>query len=386
MVVVGSILAVAILAVPLATAMLPAGPGPAPCVPFGTLSAQSSPVTFNESGLPAGALWTVRLLHNGTNYTWFLQNSTTATLSVDVPQGGYNYTVENVTASATLYRAEPGTGCITVGASGLTVPVSFVAQPLVNLTFEESGLPVGFGWGVSLQGPSYREAIGASGAAITFQVPEETYDFLVQNVSNSVSSFAASPSTGQVVVNATPQTVRVVYTPVPTYPVTFSETGLPGGVDWGAGIQYSTGAGYGFGQQAPEFTYDLPNGSYPFIVQNASNGSVLYAPTPAQGTIVVAGSAVTVPIVYALVVTYNASFVETGLPNGTLWNVVVSSPALGNQSYTGGLVGDTVSFDLLPAGRYTFSVLAPTGYTAGPATGDFDLEGTDATIGISFSS
>ncbi|MGP8078768.1 MAG: hypothetical protein ACLQC7_02870 [Thermoplasmata archaeon] len=97
-------------------------------------------VTFEESGLPSHSFWWVNLdsgygwAHTGvsalwggsgngaTGWTWNL-----TTLEFRLPNGTYNFTVDNVTANGTVYVPTPSSGTVTVSGANVTVSVSFAA-------------------------------------------------------------------------------------------------------------------------------------------------------------------------------------------------------------------------------------------------------------------
>lgn len=80
----------------------------------GRASAAGTSVTFTETGLPAGTPWSVDL--GGT-----VQSSTTASISFTEAPGAYSYHIERRAA----YAATPDHGTLVVGASAVSVAVTF---------------------------------------------------------------------------------------------------------------------------------------------------------------------------------------------------------------------------------------------------------------------
>jgi hypothetical protein len=72
-------------------------------------------VTFIESGLPTGTIWTVIL-----NVLTYSSNTSTITLSE--PNGIYTYTIPGVNNE---YTPIPSSGNITVNGTPITVDISF---------------------------------------------------------------------------------------------------------------------------------------------------------------------------------------------------------------------------------------------------------------------
>jgi hypothetical protein len=164
-----------------------------------------------------------------------------------------------------------------------------------------------------------------------------------------------------------------------TYPVTFSETGLPTGSTWGVAFgnqstQYSSGSSL-------EVT-SVPNGTYPYTVFPPTG----YTADPTNSNVTVDGAAVSVTVPFNETgPTFAVSFPETGLPNGTAWNVTIAGSLYPTNS-------DTVTASL-PNGSYPFSVGAvpttlsggtPSTYVPSPANGSFTVQGRALTIDIAF--
>jgi hypothetical protein len=201
------------------------------------------------------------------------------------------------------------------------------------------------------------------------------------------------------------------------YSVTFSETGLPAGVNWsvsvwrswGDGDGYapalaSPGWGWGLSNSSANATigFSLLNGSYVFSIANVSAGSGVFVPTPASGQFSVNGSAVSVPVSFARAALYLLSFVETGLPSGTFWSVFLSGsfgygggpeptpelvqPACG-QTLQNGSNQSTVSF-FLQNGSYDFFIpnasSAGALYVSTPSIGNVTVNGSGASVSVAF--
>ncbi|MCL4314138.1 MAG: protease pro-enzyme activation domain-containing protein [Candidatus Thermoplasmatota archaeon] len=151
-----------------------------------------------------------------------------------------------------------------------------------------------------------------------------------------------------------------------TYPVTFTESGLPSGTTWSVTLGGSTQSGTG------SISFSETNGTYSYTVSTSDKS---YAPSSYSGTVTVAGSSVTTPITFSEV-TYPVTFTESGLPSGTTWSVTLGGST---QSGTG-----SISFSE-PNGSYSYTVGSVSGYTSSPSSGTVTVSGSSTSVSITFS-
>ena len=167
-------------------------------------------------------------------------------------------------------------------------------------------------------------------------------------------------------------TISIITTgPAPsTYPVSFSETGLPTGTSWSVTLNGAMKSGTG------SIVFTEPNGSYSFSVGVVSG----YIASLTSGTFTVSGAAVSKGITFTALPPgqYSVVFSETGLPTGTNWSVMV-----GSTTHTS--TGSTISFAEVN-GTYPYTIGAVAGYTANPASGSVKVIGTAASQSITFTS
>ncbi|MEM0134167.1 MAG: YncE family protein [Thermoplasmatales archaeon] len=106
---------------------------------------QTYAVTFSETGLPSGMKWNVNILNIG-NYS-----STSSTLTVNLPEGTYSYSVYSEG-----YDSTPSTGNFILPSSE-TISILFILIPIVqyNVTFHETGLYSRFPWYVDIEDTNY---------------------------------------------------------------------------------------------------------------------------------------------------------------------------------------------------------------------------------------
>ncbi|HTT46023.1 MAG TPA: thermopsin family protease [Thermoplasmata archaeon] len=138
--------------------------------------------------------------------------------------------------------------------------------------------------------------------------------------------------------------------PQETFSVSFTETGLPSGTTWSVTFDGMTLTG---GTTSLNFT--VPMGTYSYQVGDVAG----YTVSPSSGTVTVAGTTYNVPIGYSADV-YAVTLSEGGLSAGTSWGATVNGQS---QSTT----GTSLTF-YLPAGSYSYSFSAVSGYNL-PSTG-----------------
>jgi hypothetical protein len=149
--------------------------------PAGTDLPTVYPVTFTETGLPPGSAWSVTL--NGST-----QSSNGSTIQFLEPVGNYSFRLGAVPG----YTPRSYSGGIEV----INAPVTFTDEfaPTVpahtEVTFDETGLPTGTPWSITLNGTD----LASTGTSVRFSEPNGTYPYLV----GSVSGYTPSPSSGRV--------------------------------------------------------------------------------------------------------------------------------------------------------------------------------------------
>jgi hypothetical protein len=144
-----------------------------------------------------------------------------------------------------------------------------------NLTFEETGLPMGTVWTITVNGMSKSSNL----SQITFIETNGTYNYEV----GLVNGFTVSQLAGQLPISGRSVTVHILYSEL--YAVTFSEFGLPVGTKWSIafnGSQKSTVAGSGSIHLAET------NGTYPYTINLPEN----YTTFPTTGNVVINGTPV----------------------------------------------------------------------------------------------
>jgi hypothetical protein len=159
-----------------------------------TKVATTYPVTFTESGLPAGTSWSV--IYGGVQ-----ASSTTTTIGFSVVSGTYPFTVD-----VAGYIANPSSGTVTVNGAAASQTIAFTAgaSGTFTATFTQSGLASGTGWSVTFNGVLNSSTTSTLG----FSVASGTYTYTVGVVSN----FTATPSSGSLTVNGAAASQGITFT------------------------------------------------------------------------------------------------------------------------------------------------------------------------------
>ena len=171
-------------------------------------------------------------------------------------------------------------------------------------------------------------------------------------------------------VNAT-ISLTVTTVSVPTYSVTFTESGLPSGTSWSVTL-----AGSPQTSTNSAITFTEANGTYAYTVGSVSG----YTASPSSGSETVAGAAVSITITFTAVsvTTYTVTFSESGLPSGTSWSVTLEgSPQTSTTR--------TIAFSEAN-GTYAYTVGSVSGYTASPSSGSVTVTGAAVSVTITFTS
>ena len=344
-------------------------PGYAPTVSSGTVTVSGAAVsvavtfalaysvTFSENGISGPTEWGVSLA--GIEQTAYPAESITFTLT----NGSYSFT-----AFAEGYTASPASGTVTVSGAPADEMISFTPTPGYTVSFTETGLASGTYWTVVLNGSS---GYAITGEPINFTEPNGQYAFTA-----SATNYRASPASGTVTVNGASVTVPIRFTPITTYPVTFSESGLPSpGASWDVEMllngAFSSQGIYFNSSSTSTIVLDVPNGNYTWVVTYESSG---YVPMPVAGGLTILGAGAHQSITFShapsdhLVLFEELSYEVTGSfgnPNGTTWSVTLGGAT---ESTTGMILGFAE-----PNGTYSYTISAPSGYVAVPAAGSLTI-------------
>jgi len=250
-------------------------------------------VTFNEAGLPAATSWSVTLA--GTT-----EHSATSSIVFSEVNGSYAYSVGSVPG----FIASPTGGTALVAGFPLVFDVTFTPFTY-PVTFHEVGLPSGTQWSVT-----FNVTLASSTTSnVTFSAPNGTYPFAV----TQVTGFTVGPGSGDVTVDgsAAVQAVSFVRVGVPTYSVTFSETGLATNTSWEVDLNGSPSSS----SNTSVTFYNMPNGTYPYKVVAV----IGYSESPTTGNVTVKGASQTVPLTF----TSTTSPSSTPSSSSSIWLYII---------------------------------------------------------------
>ncbi len=312
-------------------------------------------ITFKENGLPSGELWYVNV--TSPSGVTSENGGIVSSLYFPVTNGTYNFTIGNVSG----YKASPSSGELVVKGSNITENIFFTPTTfqMFSITFSESGLLSGTLWSVTINGTEEY----SKNSTITFREPNGTYPFTV----SPVSGYSVSPSSGSINVKGAAVSENISFQ-VLSYPVTFSESGLPQGAEWSVTLGNTTKSSFN-----SSISFDEPDGSYYFTISIFPG----YSASPHSGNVTVNGQSLSIAIKFTQIL-FNIEFEESGLPDGTMWYVNLSS----GQSYSS--LNDTIIFSE-PNGSYTYNIAtANRDYSPEHHSGSFAVNGNAVSQSITF--
>ena len=212
-------------------------------------------VTFTETGLPSGT-WYANVTNSTTGYV-FLGSSTASSISFNLTNGSYTYTVQT---SNKIYEPSSSYGTATVNGQNVLESVTF-SSVKYSVTFTETGLPSGTWYANvtnSTTGYVFHESSTASAISLTLTNGSYTYTIVTTNKIYHANG-------GSFTVNASSnKAISVTFTSV-KYSVTFTETGLPSGTAWYVNL---TGMASSGPITASTYTVSLTNGSYTYTASS----------------------------------------------------------------------------------------------------------------------
>ena len=280
----------------------------APNLTAGSFTVNGSPLTINvnfielmynftiqESGLPANTEW--NLTFEGATY-----QLTNSSYTFSIPNGTYSF-------FATSHDYKDVSGTITVNGSSSVYTINMEFQ-LYEVTFTETGLPLGISWYVNItesNGTTYLSG-PITGSTYTFSLTNGSYLFTIASANKIYSPSIISSS---LTVNGNHYTESITFSLV-KYTVTFTESGLLFGTGWYVNLTNGIDSGPITGSS---YSFSLVNGSYSYTVQTVNK---IYSPTSSSGSFTVNGTPLSKPIAFSTV-TYVLTFKETGLPLGAVW-------------------------------------------------------------------
>jgi hypothetical protein len=170
------------------------------------------PVTVSETGLPNGTLWALSVAGGP------ILSSKNASFVWEAKNGSYNY---SVSASVAGFAPVQRSGELTITGAPAVLAVRFV-QVNYSVTFEESGLPNGTSWSLTV---STVGVVAGSGPEISVDLPNGSYSYEVA----VPSGYVATPASGPISVSGVDQQVAITFHPTSTGTGTNTPLGIPAG-------------------------------------------------------------------------------------------------------------------------------------------------------------
>ncbi|MGC2035022.1 MAG: thermopsin family protease [Thermoplasmata archaeon] len=306
-------------------------------------------VTFKETGLPGGTMWSVTV-------DSVTHSSSTATITgFQEINGTYSYTATVAGNGSTM-------GSFVVSGAPVTVHVAYY-----KITFTESGLPTGTTWQVTTNSVTQ----SSTGTKILFYEANGTYSYTIGTISGY-----HTVDHGTYIVSGTSPTIHSTFAPT-TYTVKFIETGFTSGwntnwcVTYNSTMKCTTASSILFTgiRNGSAYTYSVGH-VMNYSLSGSYTGSGSISGGGGQGEIIVSTT------LHWNLVKYTVTFTESGLPSHTSWQVTMD----GKTTLS---TGTHLSFSV-SNGTYAFSVIS-SGYssTSNP-TSPLTVSGAAVPVAVTF--
>ncbi|MGC8657144.1 MAG: thermopsin family protease [Thermoplasmata archaeon] len=329
---------------------------------------QGIPIFFNETGLPKGTEWSVKLGNT-------TKESTTNWMVIHVKSTGgkMNYTIYPVSNFFFISYSVSGIseGYLNLTNHTQTVFVKFVPYHAYNAVFNEKGLPQNVLWGAEIIMPmpyfsTYESFTINSGYNEIVSLPNGTYQY----IATYVNGYTPVPSKGYFTINGGNTSIQINYVSnvtVSKYTVSFNESGLPANTTWGVTIGNITNY-----TDSNSLAFTLNNGSYSYKIYGPSS----YNAIPSYGIINVSSN-ITMQIKFVPIVRkYTISFIENGLPAGMVWSIKFNGSLYSNNA-------TSISF-IMPNGTYSYQIMQVKGYSSNVTYGNITVYGKNTSVYINW--
>jgi hypothetical protein len=313
-------------------------------------------VEFTEAGLPPNTEWLVIVTAYPPLNISKNSNSSSQTLSFNLPNGSYSYVVQS---GVETYGPNPSKGYLNVSGAVVSVSVRFLR--LYQITFVESGLPIippGVIWYLNI---SHALSYYSKTDTISFWEPNGTWYYSV-STNDKWYVPLESASSGNFIVNGTSISPFPASSPLKfneLFNVTFVEQHLPSGTLWYLNLTNGTS----FSSVSSTIRFVGINGTYLYYV---ATGNKLYRPVSYKDSFIIDGKSIQKAEIFYLV-TYRVTFSETGLSNGTIWSVTINN----NTRIS---TNATIVFNL-NNGSFQYSIQPIPGFSILNYTGNFSVNG-----------
>jgi hypothetical protein len=159
-----------------------------------------------------------------------------------------------------------------------------------------------------------------------------------------------------------------------SYPVTFTESGLPPSTLWSVNL-----SGNLTGSTTPTIAFEEPNGFYTYVIQPVGG----YDSAPTTGSMTVNDASESVLVSFYPQQNFTVTFAQTGLPNGTSWWVNLSRSEPLPQGRSASSDSGTLTFEL-PNGTYPYYSVMSANKSYWCDGGAFVVNGAPVSVAIVF--
>ena len=220
-------------------------------------------VTFDTVNLPVGLNWTL-IIFNSSSVEIYSNVTNSSTLTVGLPNGTY------CAASSSGLFATPQcfiAKSIIFNVTGSSLQLNVVFPGIYAIEFQQTGLPAGISWHVTLSDSNYSFIFSLNSSISTnmlFYVENGSYNYVV---GISQKGWKVTPSSGTVIVNG--KTTAISLSIISTLAtVTFTESGLPSKTSWS--VTFNGGS---HSSDTNAIVIAVPNGTYMYTVTTPVTGS-----------------------------------------------------------------------------------------------------------------
>jgi len=260
----------------------------------------------------------------------WVNSSSSISLSAS-PEAGYIFTSWSASNSLAVHFSSDTAASTSATVTGPAVIAAHFGLALVALTFSESGLPDGTTWSVTVAG----NALSSSGTSIAFDLPPGSYSWAVATPLSGADQgvrFITSASGGTTALKG-PETLQVPFTT--QYYLTVSVGSSASGITLSpVSGWYDAGSDVALDASASASTYLT-------FVSWTGTGAGSYSGSDAVSSVTMNGPITETANFVAEMGT--VTFIESGLPAGAEWSVVLNGV---NQTSQGG----TITFANVPVG------------------------------------
>ena len=330
-------------------------------------------IQFRESGLSAGAIWSITLGSNS-------YESNSSYLNIYLSNGTYTYDVPGIAG----YVSDITTGEISVNGSGQTVSITYAPVTLYQVTFQESGLPASGTWFVNLSGIERSSNL----SSISFSDPNGSYNY---TIGTELNNYLPDNSAGSILISGSSSVVYVNFTdPSPNTDFNMNLRSLSQNNDPVVNIVES---GLSFGSTLSQWKATVNGKAYyssnnEISVQVPSQSTVNYHVlgvngydiSPESGYLLVGSSSVTIDIKFIPLDYVPLTFQPQGLPQGVSVTLLIAG-----EDFTFSPSAEMPFLFLeLPAGVYSYSTTATGGYAPLTPSGTIEISGHSSELEISY--